>query len=289
VATAIQGLGGTVEPPPEVDAALLAALEASKAEFDPFRPIVTRVEPQPRSAAVHHTPSAHSLDSAIAVASQASESPVPTHAAASPLPSSQFLSATERKLAALEQKKQRLAPFVIPARNTIVTTVSALASAAKAAAVVTNEPTTPAPAPAPAKAASGTGMMAMLARARAERAEADPAAKSDASLISQALKSKEEKARQAEVWLATLAAVWLKFVAAMLVAVRLLQQLQTRAMRELQRLEKASVYKEAVIRVQFPDQTVVQGCFHPDEPVGNVYDWIASCLQSPLTFFLFTS
>jgi hypothetical protein len=60
-------------------------------------------------------------------------------------------------------------------------------------------------------------------------------------------------------------------------------------MRELHRLEKASVYKQAVIRVQFPDQTVVQGCFHPDEPIGNVYDWVASCLHSPLPFFLFTS
>jgi hypothetical protein len=199
VATAIHGLGDTIGPPPEVDAALLTALEASKAEFDPFRPIVTRVEPQPRSVAVHHTPPVHTMDAAIAVASQASSSPVPTHAAASPLLTSHFMSATERKLAALEQRKQQLAPFVIPERSTIVTTVSALAAAAKAVTATLPEVATPKPAAAAVKPASGTGMMAMLARARAERAEADPAAKSDASLISQALKAKEDKARQAEV------------------------------------------------------------------------------------------
>ena len=45
----------------------------------------------------------------------------------------------------------------------------------------------------------------------------------------------------------------------------------------LQKLQKAVVYKQAVIRVHFVDQVVLQGVFHPEERVQDVMDWLRSC------------
>ena len=50
------------------------------------------------------------------------------------------------------------------------------------------------------------------------------------------------------------------------------------------------MYRETVIRVQFADGVILQGCFHPDEPVQAVYEWVSSCLNdtaAPLPFYLF--
>ena len=59
----------------------------------------------------------------------------------------------------------------------------------------------------------------------------------------------------------------------------------------LQKLQKAVVYKQAVIRVHFVDQVVLQGVFHPEERVQDVMDWLRSCFceeAREVPFFLFT-
>jgi hypothetical protein len=45
-------LGLSVEPPPAVDESIIAALEDAKRAFDPFKAVVTRIDPQPRPDAV---------------------------------------------------------------------------------------------------------------------------------------------------------------------------------------------------------------------------------------------
>lgn len=70
------------------------------------------------------------------------------------------------------------------------------------------------------------------------------------------------------------------------------EQLQTKAMRDLQRLQKAVVYQRTVLRVQFVDHVILQGVFHPDEKVAAVQEWVRSCLceeAQEVPFFLFTS
>ena len=56
------------------------------------------------------------------------------------------------------------------------------------------------------------------------------------------------------------------------------QGLRTRAMAELEALEKSSVFVTTVIRVQFPDRLVVQACFSPLETLSSVYEWVRGLL-----------
>lgn len=46
--------------------------------------------------------------------------------------------------------------------------------------------------------------------------------------------------------------------------------LKTKAMRELERLEKVKVYTHTVIKITLPDRTIIQANFHPKETVGHV-------------------
>ena len=49
---------------------------------------------------------------------------------------------------------------------------------------------------------------------------------------------------------------------------------RTKAMRKIEELEKATVYKEAVLRVQFPDRLTMTAAFHPNETVAAVRELI---------------
>ncbi|CAL5074387.1 unnamed protein product [Urochloa decumbens] len=40
-------------------------------------------------------------------------------------------------------------------------------------------------------------------------------------------------------------------------------------------------YKQAVIRVQFPDRVILQGVFLPGEATGSLYEFVASALKQP--------
>ncbi|KAG5175506.1 hypothetical protein JKP88DRAFT_98163 [Tribonema minus] len=55
---------------------------------------------------------------------------------------------------------------------------------------------------------------------------------------------------------------------------------QTRAMRELERLQKAKAYSHALIRVQLPDRSVVQAKFLPRETVGDVAAAVSAALRA---------
>lgn len=60
-------------------------------------------------------------------------------------------------------------------------------------------------------------------------------------------------------------------------------QLMTSAMRELEeskrQLSRLNTYRNAIIRVQFPDRTVLQGTFKPSEDIAAVIDFIRSYLE----------
>jgi hypothetical protein len=52
----------------------------------------------------------------------------------------------------------------------------------------------------------------------------------------------------------------------------------TKAMREAEMLQGAKVFTTALVKVHFPDRTVVQGMFSPQEPVSSIYLWLKDLL-----------
>ncbi|XP_063241313.1 tether containing UBX domain for GLUT4 isoform X2 [Bacillus rossius redtenbacheri] len=70
--------------------------------------------------------------------------------------------------------------------------------------------------------------------------------------------------------------------------------LSTTAMRELEKskqvLNNLHQYRKVVLRVQFPDRTVLQGMFSPIETVHKVMEFVRQYLENPGTsFYLFTT
>ncbi|WVZ64901.1 hypothetical protein U9M48_014351 [Paspalum notatum var. saurae] len=51
--------------------------------------------------------------------------------------------------------------------------------------------------------------------------------------------------------------------------------------KEKQALAVRQKYKQAVIRVQFPDRVILQGVFLPGEATGSLYEFVASALKQP--------
>lgn len=62
-------------------------------------------------------------------------------------------------------------------------------------------------------------------------------------------------------------------------------QLMTSAMRNLQESKKQlgllNRYKHAVIRIHFPDRTVLQGTFAPTETVKDIVNFVQQYLEDP--------
>ncbi|CAM9715504.1 unnamed protein product, partial [Ectocarpus sp. 13 AM-2016] len=54
---------------------------------------------------------------------------------------------------------------------------------------------------------------------------------------------------------------------------------QTKAMREIERLQKSTVYRTTVIKVQFPDRVVLQASFASTEGVKDLLDVVKSSLE----------
>jgi len=72
------------------------------------------------------------------------------------------------------------------------------------------------------------------------------------------------------------------------------QQLRTSQLRKLEenkkQLRQMHRYKKAIIRVQFPDRTVIQGTFKPTETVQDVLDFIRSYLEDQnLDFYIYST
>lgn len=51
--------------------------------------------------------------------------------------------------------------------------------------------------------------------------------------------------------------------------------------KEKQALAARQKYKQAVIRIQFPDGVILQGVFLPAEATGSLYEFVASALKQP--------
>ncbi|XP_044269281.1 tether containing UBX domain for GLUT4 [Tribolium madens] len=70
--------------------------------------------------------------------------------------------------------------------------------------------------------------------------------------------------------------------------------LMTSAMRNLEeskkQLRQLHKYKQSVIRVQFPDRSILQGSFKPSETVKDIKDFVTSYLEDPnVDFHLYTT
>ncbi|XP_077575963.1 tether containing UBX domain for GLUT4 isoform X2 [Stigmatopora nigra] len=66
--------------------------------------------------------------------------------------------------------------------------------------------------------------------------------------------------------------------------------LMTQNLRETQMKEKMDRYPKVVLRIQFPDQHVLQGFFRPLETVGALTNFVRSHLENPqLRFYLFVT
>lgn len=68
-------------------------------------------------------------------------------------------------------------------------------------------------------------------------------------------------------------------------------KLMTTAMRELEESKKQlrilNQYKKALIRIQFPNHTVLQGTFLPSETIGHVLEFVRGFLEDKeLIFYL---
>lgn len=64
--------------------------------------------------------------------------------------------------------------------------------------------------------------------------------------------------------------------------------LMTAAMREQKISQKLPKVTECAVRVRLPDQTQVEGKFHPNEPISELYRFVKSVLRNPeLPFLLF--
>ncbi len=64
--------------------------------------------------------------------------------------------------------------------------------------------------------------------------------------------------------------------------------LRTKAMRENEQRGKKRNYRRCIVRVRFPDQTVLQAVFLPREKLAKVYEVVTDALATPCAFSLFT-
>ncbi|CAI5457670.1 unnamed protein product [Closterium sp. Yama58-4] len=66
--------------------------------------------------------------------------------------------------------------------------------------------------------------------------------------------------------------------------------LKTKAIRDLEQQQRKAQFKQAIIRVRFPDNTVVEAAFVPTDAVASVRQLVRKCLLQPdLPFFFYTT
>ncbi|OQS04795.1 hypothetical protein THRCLA_02993 [Thraustotheca clavata] len=86
--------------------------------------------------------------------------------------------------------------------------------------------------------------------------------KSDSQLLAQAMKTRQDQAEKNQMF-------------------------RTSAMRELEEMQRKSVFQQAIIRVRFPDKVVLQAAFHPNEPLSAVMEVVKESLNQPLNFYFY--
>lgn len=57
---------------------------------------------------------------------------------------------------------------------------------------------------------------------------------------------------------------------------------RTRAMVELELLERKRVFTETIIRIEFPNRSILQAHFHPLECIVDVQNVVKQCLHASL-------
>lgn len=68
--------------------------------------------------------------------------------------------------------------------------------------------------------------------------------------------------------------------------------IKTRAQRELELLQAAKIFTTALVRVEMPDRTVLQGTFSPLDTTATLHEWVRSLLHPSLAdtpFYLYSS
>ncbi|CAI5475806.1 unnamed protein product [Closterium sp. Yama58-4] len=66
--------------------------------------------------------------------------------------------------------------------------------------------------------------------------------------------------------------------------------LKTKAIRDLEQQQRKAQFKQAIIKVRFPDNTVVEAAFSPTDAVAAVRQLVRKCLLQPdLPFFFYTT
>ncbi|KAH9061615.1 hypothetical protein Ae201684P_020950 [Aphanomyces euteiches] len=80
------------------------------------------------------------------------------------------------------------------------------------------------------------------------------ATSSDAQLLAKAMRTRQEEAEKSQAF-------------------------RTRAMRELDEMQKKTVFQSTVLRIRFPDQVTLQGAFHPNETIPSLVSFLKEHLH----------
>eukprot|EP00239_Pterosperma_sp_CCMP1384_P010690 CAMPEP_0197859680 /NCGR_PEP_ID=MMETSP1438-20131217/34467_1 /TAXON_ID=1461541 /ORGANISM="Pterosperma sp., Strain CCMP1384" /LENGTH=428 /DNA_ID=CAMNT_0043476271 /DNA_START=205 /DNA_END=1491 /DNA_ORIENTATION=- len=66
-------------------------------------------------------------------------------------------------------------------------------------------------------------------------------------------------------------------------------QMRTKQLREKEITEAANRLGYALIKIRFPNETELEGCFHPLDSMSAVYKMVRSCIQPSMKFSLFVT
>ena len=241
-ATELAELGKNVKSPPvPVEAAPVAV------EFDPFKPIITRVAPKPTAKGI--VPSGtQALSTGPDSAGDAEDR----------------RSVTEMRVDRLRARQARLQSGDTPPRMTMLTRHGDLVlPAGRATAAVAS-----AGAGAGRSSGGGSGAGAGVGAG----AGAGGSGLSDTELLRRAMKRRKEELEKSKVR----AVAWRCGcgVCDQALTLRATQLMTTPAMRELERLERSKVYKTALIKVQFPDSGTLACDPRSQVPCAHAARWL---------------
>lgn len=334
VALEASAMGARVPPPPDVDemarAAMVLAGQQAKQLFDPFKPMLLRMDSDSRTGGVKpevkllaSPPSparggagggAGAGASASAAASlQPTSVASPGKVVASALSTaiaasgdSRALTAMEQKVVALKAKAAALMEAGGPLERkprVILYNPQARFQANKFTAEELASLESAGRASGGAGAGAGAGAAShdsMPVRGGNGKSDDDEPSPEELRMLLQytAKRMKQEKEDKEKVSLArvpdriTLACA---HVISCCYAYCCLQGFKTKAMRDMEQLQKAKVYTSTLLRVQLPDRTVLQAHFSPLEPVSALHEWARSCIKpresdgSRIPFYLMTT
>eukprot|EP01128_Nolandella_sp_AFSM9_P010330 TRINITY_DN7114_c0_g1_i1.p1 TRINITY_DN7114_c0_g1~~TRINITY_DN7114_c0_g1_i1.p1 ORF type:complete len:566 (+),score=132.34 TRINITY_DN7114_c0_g1_i1:30-1700(+) len=63
----------------------------------------------------------------------------------------------------------------------------------------------------------------------------------------------------------------------------------TKRQRELARMKKLNKFKRCIVRIRFPDRTMLEGRFLPLEPLGHIFEFVEKYIREKGGFYLYTT